>query len=131
MTAEDSPTLPQQVSRLYELIGGYHATHLLEIARELGVWDTLTANPGLASDALAQLLGTKPFSTDVLCRTAFSFGLLERDGDGWRLAPHFDQILGSPDSTFYLGRAARVHLLLGEDYADYVQHFRAGTKKPY
>jgi len=131
MTAEDSPTLPQQVCRLYELIGGYHATHLIEIARELGVWETLTANPGLASDALAQLLGTQPFYTDVLCRTAFSFGLLERDGDEWRMAPHFDQILGAPDSTFYLGRAARVHLLLGADYADYVRHFRAGTEKPY
>src|SRR6266576_191218 len=36
-----SPTLADQVSKLYELVAGYHATHLLEIARELGVWDAL------------------------------------------------------------------------------------------
>jgi hypothetical protein len=43
----------------------------------------------------------------VLRRTAFSFGLLDRDGDGWRMAPHLDQILGNPASSFYLAGAAR------------------------
>ena len=33
-----TPTLAEQVSRLYDLVGGYHATHLIEIARELGAW---------------------------------------------------------------------------------------------
>ena len=32
-----NPTLADQVSRLYDLVAGYHATHMLEIARELGV----------------------------------------------------------------------------------------------
>jgi hypothetical protein len=35
---DGAPTLADQVSKLYDLIAGYHATHLLEIARELGVW---------------------------------------------------------------------------------------------
>jgi hypothetical protein len=35
------PTMADQVSRLYELIAGYHATNLLEVARELGVWEAL------------------------------------------------------------------------------------------
>jgi hypothetical protein len=94
-----TPTLADQVSRLYDLVAGYHATHLMEIARELGVWEALTRDPGLASRELADRLGTDPFYTDVLCRTAFSFGLLERDGDSWRMAPHFDQILGNPELT--------------------------------
>jgi SAM-dependent methyltransferase len=126
-----APALADQVSRLYDLIAGYHATHLLEIARELGVWEALAGSPGLTSDALAARLGTHPPYTDVLCRTAFAFGLLDREGDGWRLAPHFDQILGDPTSSFYLGQAARVHMLVGEDYADYVRHYRAGTTRPY
>ena len=92
-----TPTLADQVSRLYDLVAGYHATHMLEIARELGIWEALAQDPGLASGELADRLGTDPFYTDVLCRTAFSFGLLERDGDGWRMAPHFDQILGNPE----------------------------------
>ena len=39
------PTLADQVSRLYDLVAGYHATNLLEIARELGAWEALTQTP--------------------------------------------------------------------------------------
>ena len=135
MTAEGSqttaPTLAEQVSRLYELIAGYHATNLIEIARELGVWEALSQRPGLTSEALATRLGTQPFYTDVLCRTAFSFGLLDREGAGWRMAPHFDQILGNPESSFYLAHAPRVHMVVGDDYPKYAGHFRGGTTKPY
>jgi SAM-dependent methyltransferase len=126
-----NPTLADQVSRLYDLVAGYHATHMMEIARELGVWEALTRDPGLASGDLAERLGTDPFYTDVLCRTAFSFGLLDREGDGWRMAPHFDQILGNPESSFYLACAPRVHMVLGDDYPDYPGHFRAGTTRSY
>jgi SAM-dependent methyltransferase len=126
-----APTLADQVSRLYDLIAGYHATNLLEIARELGVWEAFTQSPGLTSEALAGQLGTQPFCTDVLCRTAFAFGLLDREGAGWRMAPHFDQILGDPASSFYLASAPRVHMVVGEDYREYIRHFRAGTTKPY
>ena len=131
MTADGPPTLADQVSRLYDLVAGYHATHLVEIARELGVWEAVTGAPGVTSDELAARPGTDPFYTDVLCRTAFSFGLLEREGPGWRMAPHFDQILGDPASSFYLARAPRVHMLLGEDYSEYVGRFRAGTARSY
>jgi Dimerisation domain len=133
--AEDAPaaapTLADQVSKLYELVAGYHATNLLEIARELGAWEALTQSPGLTSEALAARLGTQPFYTDVLCRTAFAFGLLDREGAGWRMAPHFDQILGDPESSFYLASAPKVHMVVGEDYREYVRHFRDGTTKPY
>ncbi len=47
------------------------------------------------------------------------------------MGPHFDQILGNPASSFYLARAARVHMLLGEDYRDYVRHIREGTARSY
>jgi SAM-dependent methyltransferase len=126
-----APTLSDQVTRLYDLIGGYHATHLIEIARELGFWELATASPGMTSAELARELGTDAFYTDVLCRTAFAFGLLERERAGWRMAPHFDQILGSPDATFYLGEAARIHLLVGRDYADAPRHIRDGSIHPY
>jgi SAM-dependent methyltransferase len=130
-SAAQPPTLADQVSKLYDLIGGYHATHLLEIARELGVWEALVQSPGLTSDGLASRLGTDAFYTDVLCRTAFAFGLLEREAAGWRMAPHFDQILGNPESSFFLACAPRVHMVVADDYRDYVRHFRAGTTRPY
>jgi SAM-dependent methyltransferase len=134
MTAQqttEQPSLSDQVSRLYEIIGGYHATNLLKIAHELGVWAAITSKPGVTSQQLAGQLGTNAFYTDVLCRTAFAFGLLDRLGDGWQMGPHFDQILGNPDSTFYLASAASVHMKVGEDYENYVQHFRAGTHTSY
>ena len=126
-----SPALADQVSKLYELIAGYHATHMLDIGRELGVWAALTEAPGLTSAELADRLGTDGFYTDVLCRTAFAFEILDRDGAGWRTAPHFDQILGDPESSFYLAGAAGVHMELGKDYDDYPRHFRDGTEKTY
>jgi SAM-dependent methyltransferase len=131
MSESTPPSMADQVTRLYDLIGGYHATQLMEIARQLGLWAALTSEPGLTSAALATKLATDAFYMDVLCRTAFSFGLLDRQGDGWRMAPHFDQILGNPESSFYLAGAARIHMSVGEDYKDYVRHFRDGTTKPY
>ena len=130
MTAE-SPTLADQVSKLYELIAGYHATHMIEIGHQLGTWAALTEDPGLTSAELAARLGTDDFYTDVLCRTAFAFEILDRDGPGWRMGPHFDQILGDPESSFYLAAAAGVHMEVGKDYPDYLRHFREGTVRPY
>ncbi|MDP9245367.1 MAG: methyltransferase domain-containing protein [Chloroflexota bacterium] len=125
------PTLSQQVTKLYDLIAGYHATHLLEIGRVLGVWEAITARPGITSNDLARQLGTDPFYTDVLVRTAFAFELVDHDGAGWRMAAHFDQILGTPSSTFYLGTAPGAHFAVGADYADYVRRFREGARVTY
>ena len=48
------------------------------------------------------------------------------------MAPHMDSILGDPTSTFYLGRAAKVHLAIGgEDYPDMADRLRSGRVVPY
>jgi SAM-dependent methyltransferase len=126
------PSLADQVSRLYDLIAGYHLTNLVEIARELGVWEQIAARPGISSITLAERLTTDPYYTDVLCRTAFAFALIDREADGWRMAPHMDAILADPDSTSYLGRAPRVHMLLGaEDYPSQALRIRDGSVKPF
>jgi SAM-dependent methyltransferase len=125
------PTLTDQVTRFYDYIAGYHATQLIEIARELGLWDAITAQPGITNEAIAAKLGTDGFYTDVLCRTAFAFGLIDREASGWRMAPHFDQILGNPESSFYLADGARIHMLVGQDYKEYPRRFRDGSRKPY
>jgi len=39
--------------------------------------------------------------------------------------------LGRPAVEFLLGVRARVHMVVGEDYRDYVRHFRAGTIRSY
>jgi hypothetical protein len=78
--------MADQVSRLYELIAGHHATNLLEVARKLGVWEALSRHPGLTAEELAAQLGTQPFYTDVLCRTVFSMAV---GGDDANYARHF------------------------------------------
>ena len=84
--AAAKPALAEQITRLYDLIAGYHATNLIEIGRELGIWEAMTARPGLTSVDLARQLGTDPFYADVLCRTAFALELLDRTvmGGRWR-----------------------------------------------
>jgi SAM-dependent methyltransferase len=126
-----NPALADQITRLYDMIAGYHATNLVEIGRQLGVWEALTAEPGLTSGDLARQLGTDPFYTDILCRTAFALELVDHEAEGWRMGPHFDVILGSPDAVYYLGRAARVHMVLGADYRDYVARLRSGAVVPF
>jgi SAM-dependent methyltransferase len=129
--SETEPTRVEQVTKLLNYISGYHVTHLLEIARELGVWEIVTAEPGVTASELARRVGADPFYVDVLCRTAFAFDLLARERDGWRMAPHFDQILGTPEGTFYLGRAGQVHIQVGRDYTDMPRRFREGSIFPF
>ena len=96
------PTLAEQVSKLYELVTGYHATHLFEIGRELGVWETLARNPGLGSEELATSLGTHRFYTDVLCRDGV---LLRAARSGTFRVAHgaaFRSDPGDPGSSFYV-----------------------------
>ena len=40
------PTLPEQVTKLYDLIAGYHATHLLETAEPIEVGTKLDLRLG-------------------------------------------------------------------------------------
>jgi SAM-dependent methyltransferase len=122
------PTLAEQVTRLYDLIAGYHVTNLIEIARQLGVWEAIATAPGMTSATLAERLGTDAYYTDGLCRTAFAFELLDRAGGGWRMAPHMDAILAHPDSPSYLATAPRVHMMLGaEDYPTQADRIRTGS----
>ncbi len=130
MSAEDV-TIADQVTRLYESIAGFHTTHMLEVGRELGIWTYLAAHPGATSEAVAASGDLNPFYTDILCKTALSAGVLERSAEGWEMAPHMDELLGSPGTTFDLSRAARTHIMLGEDYAEYPEAFRRGSDLTY
>jgi len=129
--SETNLTLPDQVTKLYEIIAGFHTTNLIEIGRELGVWEFLVANPGAASDHVSTSLDLEPFYVDVLCRTAFGAGLVDRRSDGWQMAPHMDLLLGTPGSTFDFSRAARGHMFMGKDYASYPDAFRHGSSMSY
>jgi len=128
---DDDVTISDQVTRLYELIAGFHTTHLLEVGRQLGVWTHLTAHPESTSGDLAASLDLNPFYTEVLCKTAFSAGILERGDRGWVMGAHMGTLLGSPGTTFDLSRIARTHIMLAEDYVEYAEAFRHGSDLTY
>jgi len=125
------PSLADQVTKLYEIIAGYHTSHLIEIGRDLGVWEYLVANPGAASEQAATSLDLEPFYVEVLCKTAYGAGLVDSRGDGWEMAPHMDLLLGTPGNTFDFSRAARAHIAFAEDYAVYPEAFRSGSSMSY
>ena len=45
----------------------------------------------------------------------FHLEVLDRDGEGYRLAPEMDRLLARPDDPYYLGGFPRVHLTVGRD----------------
>ena len=96
MTAPPEATITDQVTRLYEIIAGYHSTQMLEIGRELGIWEHLTDQGSASAEDIATALGLDGFYTEVLCRTAFSAGVLDRDGNGWRMAPPWTSCSARP-----------------------------------
>ena len=56
-----TPSLADQVSRLYDLIAGYHVTNLIEVAREVGAWEDDHGPPGdRLGDRSRRRLGTDP-----------------------------------------------------------------------
>jgi SAM-dependent methyltransferase len=102
MAPDGPPTLADQVSRLYDLIAGYHVTHLLEIARELGVWEALVRSPGLASEGLATELGTDSFTPTCSAAPRSPSGCWSaRAPDGaWRPTSTRSSATRSPASTW-------------------------------
>ena len=128
----EGPSLADQVSRLYDLIAGYHVTNLIEVGREVGVWDTVTARPG------HQLQGPRrrPGNGSGLHGRPVQDGLRVRDPPGRRQwladgsAPGRDP--WRCRLAVLLGRAARVHLMIGdEDYPDMADRLRSGRVVPY
>ena len=125
--ATPSPTLADQVSRLYDLIAGYHATHLLEIARELGVWEALAHEPGMTSEDARHAARRRTRSTPTCCaapRSSSGCWSGMAPGGEWRRTS--TRSWATPTSSFYLARAPRMHMVLGEDYRRLRRPFRAG-----
>lgn len=122
-----------QMAKVFGYFKGLHATHLMELGRELGLFDRLAANPsGLQPDTLAALLALHPPYVRRWCETACALELLDYNPEtGYCLAPFMDEILGTPDATYYLGGFPPVHLLIERDYDRYPELFRSGGTYRY
>ncbi len=131
---QETPTADDQVARIFAWRRGFNAMHLIDIGVRLGLFEAIAAEPGIASTALAERLSLHAPYVETWCVTAYSFALLETDGEErkWRLGPHMDQILAKPGHPRYLGDFVR----LGTDHAteDHrfcLEAFRDGATVPF
>jgi hypothetical protein len=97
-----TPTLPEQAPLLLGQIAGYVGHRTIAMGLRTGLIASLADAPGSADD-LAERLSYEPFYVGVWCRSALAAGVLERDGDRLRLAPHMATLLLDRASPAYVG----------------------------
>lgn len=121
-------SLPDQMSRIYGFLKGLHAAHLIDVGVGLGLFEALVTSKGSATpDQLAEAAAIHPEYAAIWCETACALELLDRLADGrYTFAPHMDEILGRPDSNYYLSGMPAAHFQVARDYARYPDLFRNG-----
>jgi SAM-dependent methyltransferase len=125
-----TPTLHRQTARVFGYLRGMHATHFLDVGTRLGLFEALAEGPRTPAE-LASDLGLHEPYLRAFCEMGFHLEVMERNGDGFSLAPEMDRLLARPDDPFYLAGFPRVHLSLSRDYARYPELFRSGGVYPY
>jgi SAM-dependent methyltransferase len=103
-TIQEAPvTVPQQAGAMLQLVAGYAGVRTIELGLGSGLVAALDRRPGATADGLAEELGLDDFYVGVWCRSAFAAGVLEREGDGYRLAPHLGTVLLDTGHPAYVG----------------------------
>jgi ubiquinone/menaquinone biosynthesis C-methylase UbiE len=98
-----APTLAGTAPAVLSLIAGYVGHRTVAIGLRAGLLRRLADSPGSSADDLAESLDLDPFYVSVWCRSAIGAGVVDRDGDGFRLAPHMDTLLLDTTSPAYAG----------------------------
>jgi SAM-dependent methyltransferase len=122
--------LSDQTAKVFGYIRGLHATHFLELGVRLGLFRAL-AEAARRPEELAAGLGLHEPYVRAFCEMGFHLEVLDREGEGFRLAPEMDRLLARPDDPYYLGGFPRVHLTVSRDYARYPELFASGGVHSY
>ena len=101
--SELQPTPQQQAGALLGNVAGYIGTRTIEMGLRHGIVQALADRPGSTADDLADDLGLDGLYAGVWCRSAFASGILDREGAGFRLAPHMATLLLDEGSPAYVG----------------------------
>ncbi|MEE8109791.1 MAG: class I SAM-dependent methyltransferase [bacterium] len=96
-----------------------------------GLFEELGANGPRTAPALAEKLGLDPGYTARWCESAYAFGLLDAEGDAFRLSPFAESALVE-DSSDYRGgfffRSVFASTIVAEQYA---RAMKTGERKGY
>ena len=103
-TTSTAPAIQDQAATLLGCAAGYVGHRTVGIGLRSGLVETLAAHPdGRTPEALADRLGLDELNTRVWCNAGIATGLLVRDDDRVRLAPHMDTLLLDDSSPAYVG----------------------------
>ncbi|MGH3354488.1 MAG: hypothetical protein ACRDOJ_01235, partial [Nocardioidaceae bacterium] len=97
------PTPQQQAGVLLGSVAGYMAVRTVDIGLRHGIIRGIAAASGSTADELADLLEMDAFYVSVWCRAGLAADVLEREGDGYQLAPHMQTLLLDESSPAYVG----------------------------
>ena len=102
-TAPTGPSLADTVPVVLSLVAGYVGHRTIAIGLRRGLIQHVADHPGTTADDLAESLDLDPFYVSVWCRAAVAAGVLDRDGAGFRTAPHMATLLLDSGSPAYAG----------------------------
>lgn len=127
------PTADSQVAKIFEWRRGFNAMHLIDIGIRLGLFSALAETPDVDAQSLSSRLGLHAPYVRVWCTTAYSFGLLEAEGEtSFRLAPFVNDILANPSHPRYLGGYVQLGTrFAADDYRYAEQAFKTGATSPF
>lgn len=99
----EHPTVPEQAGMLLGHAAGYMAVRIIDMGQRAGLIAGLADRPGATHLDLAESLGLDEFYVSVWCRGALGAGILQRQEDGFALAPHVATLLLDQESPAYAG----------------------------
>lgn len=121
------PTIAEQAPTLLGQIAGYAGHRTIAIGLRSGLLAALDARPGVSAEDLADSLGFDHFYVSVWCRSALAAGVLERENDGFGLAPHMGTLLLDTTSPAYVGGVFLV-CEAPEMFSRFEQHLASGER---
>jgi SAM-dependent methyltransferase len=101
--AVTGPSLAETAPVVLSLVAGYVGHRTVAIGLRRGLIRHLADHPGTTADGLAEALDLDPFYVSVWCRAAVAARILDRDGGGFRTAPHIATLLLDSGSPAYAG----------------------------
>lgn len=132
MTSNSEITADSQVARVFEWRRGFNTIYLIHVGVQLGLFKALADTPGSTGAQLAAKLGLQAPYVERWCMTAYGMELLDAQGDGYKLAPHFDVILASPSHPRYLGGYVQLGTdVAARDFMQCLEAFKTGKYVPF
>jgi demethylspheroidene O-methyltransferase len=104
----------RQAAQLHDIVSGFVYSQTLSAALESGLLDALRREGPLTPTGLAPVTGLTPERTRRLAQAAAALGLVDREGDGYVLAPLGAATLAAPG----VAEIVRHHRLFYADIAD-------------